>query len=632
MIRLSNLSLRRGVKVLLERAALSIHAGQRVGVVGSNGCGKSTLFALLQGGVEPDEGDAEVPASWVTAHVAQEVPDLDRSALDFVMDGDAELRVVEAQIAAAGDDGQKLGELHARFSDIGGHGAVARASVLLDGLGFAPADRQTSVRAFSGGWRVRLQLARALMCRSDLLLLDEPTNHLDLDAVFWLEEWLRGYPGTLLVISHDREFLDNVVQAICHFDQKALKLYPGGYSAFERARAEQLSHQQAMHERQQREIAHLRSFVERFRAKATKAKQAQSRLKALDRMQVIAEVQVATPFDFEFADPGRASDPLIAIEVGAARYGDVEVLGGVDLVIRPGARVGLLGRNGAGKSTLVKMIAGTLALSRGTRQIGRDVRIGYFAQHQLDQLRADDTPLGHLQRMDPAVREQDHRDFLGGFDFRGDAAMAVVGPMSGGEKARLALALITYAKPHLLLLDEPTNHLDMDMRNALTIALQSFSGAMVLVSHDRSLLRATADEFRLVADGRVQPFDGDLEDYRAWLESPERRYVIASAESGEASGRREQRRAEAEARQKLSALRKPFEKRLKEVEAALAAVEPELRTLESRLAAPDIYEVSRKAELQDCLMRQAALRGQSEALEHEWLELHEKLEAVSASG
>jgi ATP-binding cassette subfamily F protein 3 len=634
MIRLSNLTLRRGVKVLLEHAALAIHAGQRVGVVGGNGCGKSTLFALLQGGLEPDEGDADMPASWVIAHVAQEVPDLARSALDFVMDGDAELRSLEAEMVAAGDDGQKLGELHARFSDIGGHGAVSRASVLLDGLGFSPADWQKSVREFSGGWRVRLQLARALMCRSDLLLLDEPTNHLDLDAVFWLEQWLRGYRGTLLVISHDREFLDNVVQAVCHFDQRALKLYPGGYSAFERARAEQLSHQQAMYERQQREMAHLRSFVERFRAKATKARQAQSRLKALDRMTVVAQVQVATPFSFEFADPGRASDPLLSIEAGAASYGDTEVLGGVELVIRPGARLGLLGRNGAGKSTLVKLIAGSLALSRGSRQIGRDVRIGYFAQHQLDQLRPDDTPLGHLQRRDPLVREQDHRDFLGGFDFRGDAVLAPVGPMSGGEKARLALALITYEKPHLLLLDEPTNHLDMDMRNALTIALQSFTGAMVLVSHDRSLLRATADEFWLVAGGRVRPFDGDLDDYRAWLESPELQghaAPVAPSTAGEGVGRRDQRRAEAEARQKLSALRKPIEKRLKEVETALAAAESELRTLESRLAAPDIYEPGRKAELQECLMRQSALRAQADGLEQEWLELQEKLEAVAAT-
>jgi ATP-binding cassette subfamily F protein 3 len=634
MIRLSNLTLRRGVKVLLEHAVLAIHAGQRVGVVGGNGCGKSTLFALLQGGLEPDEGDAEVPASWVIAHVAQEVPDLARSALDFVMDGDAELRSLEAEMAAAGDDGQKLGELHARFSDIGGHGAVSRASVLLDGLGFSPVDWHKSVREFSGGWRVRLQLARALMCRSDLLLLDEPTNHLDLDAVFWLEQWLRGYRGTLLVISHDREFLDHVVQAVCHFDQRALKLYPGGYSAFERARAEQLSHQQAMYERQQREMAHLRSFVERFRAKATKARQAQSRLKALDRMQVVAQVQVATPFSFEFADPGRASDPLLSIEAGAASYGDTAVLGGVELVIRPGARLGLLGRNGAGKSTLVKLIAGSLALSRGSRQIGRDVRIGYFAQHQLDQLRADDTPLGHLQRRDPLVREQDHRDFLGGFDFRGDAVLAPVGPMSGGEKARLALALITYEKPHLLLLDEPTNHLDMDMRNALTISLQSFTGAMVLVSHDRSLLRATADEFWLVAGGRVRPFDGDLDDYRAWLESPEQQghaAPVAPSTAGEGVGRRDQRRAEAEARQKLSALRKPIEKRLKEVETALAAVESELRTLESRLAAPDIYEAGRKSELQECLMRQSALRAQADGLEQEWLELQEKLEAVAAT-
>ena len=631
MIRITRLTLRRGTKCLLDAASVTLHAGQRVGVVGANGCGKSSLFALLRGELAPDAGDATLPASWVVAHVAQEVPDLARSALDFVVDGDAELRSVEADMAAAAGDGHRLGELHARYADIGGHGAQARASVLMSGLGFSAADAGRSVREFSGGWRVRLQLARALMCRSDLLLLDEPTNHLDLDAVFWLENWLRSYRGTLLVISHDREFLDQVVQSVCHFDQGSLRLYAGGYSAFERARAEVLSHQQALFERQQRQIAHLQSFVERFRAKATKARQAQSRLKALDRMEVVARVQAATPFAFEFAEPGGAADPLLLLDGVAAAYGDHEVLAGVELSIRPGARIGLLGRNGAGKSTLVKLLAGTLEPSRGRRLPGRDVRIGYFAQHQVDQLRGDDTPLGHLQRLDPLVREQDHRDFLGGFDFRGDMALAPVGPMSGGEKARLALALVIYRRPHLLLLDEPTNHLDVDMRNALALALQSFTGAMVLVSHDRALLRAAADEFLLVAGGRVEPFDGDLDDYRAWLE----RAAAAAGQSageggGEGGNRRDQRRQEAQERQRLSALRKPIETRLQAVESALHRAETRLKALESRLADPDIYDMAARAELQACLLEQAGLKRDAEALESEWLELHEKLEAVTA--
>ena len=629
MIRLSLVSLRRGTKVLLNDASVTIHPGHRVGVVGPNGCGKSSLFALLMGELSPDSGNVQIPPAWTVAHVEQEATLLDRGAQAFVIDGDAELRAIERELAAPGTDGHRLAELHGRFDEIGGHAAGARAATLMNGLGFTEADRERPVQAFSGGWRVRLQLAKALMCRSDLLLLDEPTNHLDLDAVLWLESWLRSYRGTLLVISHDREFLDNVAQSICHFDAGALKLYAGGYSAFERTRAEQLAHQQAMAERQAREIAHLQSFVDRFRAKATKARQAQSRLKALDRMEIVAKVQAASPFHFEFQDPGRASDPILQLDRVDTGYGDAVVLRGLNLTVRPGARLGLLGRNGAGKSTLVKLIAGELAALAGERQIGREVRIGYFAQHQLTQLRMDESPLWHVQRLNPAAREQDLRDYLGGFNFRGDGATAPVGPMSGGEKARLCLALIVYARPHLLLLDEPTNHLDMDMRNALTLALQSFTGAMILVSHDRALLRAAADELWLVADGGLAPFDGDLENYREWLEKS-RAGAAARVEGESTVSRRDVRRMEAQARERLAVLQRPIQRRLSEIEREIERHSVTLASLEKRLAAPDLYDPSQKEALKTCLSEQAASRRDMDALESEWLDLQTRLEAVAA--
>ncbi len=631
MLRLQNLSLRRGVKLLLDSASVTIHPGHRVGLVGANGCGKSSLFALLLGELTPDQGSASFPPGWIVAHVAQEVPDLDRSALDFVVDGDAELRAIETELAHPDLDGHRLAELHGRFADIGGHGAQSRAAVLLNGLGFTEPDHGRSLREFSGGWRVRLQLARALMARSDMLLLDEPTNHLDLDAVFWLEGWLRAYRGTLLVISHDREFLDNVVQSICAFESSTLRMYAGGYSTFEKTRSEVLAHQQALYERQQRTIGRLEAFVTRFRAKATKARQAQSRLKALERMEVVAQVQAASPFSFEFAEPGGFADPILTLEGVRAGYADKTVLSSVDLVVRPGARLGLLGRNGAGKSTLVRVLAGTLAALSGERRLGKDVRIGYFAQHQLEQLRADESPLSHMTRLDRAAREQDLRDYLGGFNFRGDGATAPVGPMSGGEKARLALALIVYTRPHLLLLDEPTNHLDMDMRNALTLALQSFTGAMILVSHDRSLLRATVDELWLVASGGVSPFEGDLDDYRVWLEkSVAGRVDATGSAAADGASRKDQRRVEAQNRQRLADARKPLEKRLKHIESAMKRAEDALAALETRLAAPDMYDPAKKEELKTRLREQADLRAELEAHETEWLELQTQLETVSA--
>ncbi|MBX9631221.1 MAG: ATP-binding cassette domain-containing protein [Burkholderiales bacterium] len=632
MISLRGVTLQRGTRRLLEGANLAVYPGQKVGVIGRNGCGKSSLFQLLLGTLHVDEGDVSIPPRWVVAQVEQEVPALERAALEFVIDGDAELRAVEADLAQAesAGDGVRLGELHGRLAEIDAHSAPARAATLMAGLGFATADHPRPVREFSGGWRVRLQLARALMSRSDLLLLDEPTNHLDLDAVIWLEQWLASYQGTLLVISHDREFLDNVVTAVCHFDNGTLKLYSGGFTAFERTRAEQLAQQNATHDRQIREIEKLEAFVARFRAKATKARQAQSRLKALDRMELVARAQADSEFDFSFADPGGASDPLLVLDDVAAGYGDHVVLAGLKLTIRPGSRIGLLGRNGAGKSTLTKVLAGTLPPLTGARHEGRALRIGYFAQHQIDQLREDDTPLGHFLRLDRRAREQDLRDFLGGFGFHGDAALLPVGPMSGGEKARLSLALIVYRKPHLLLLDEPTNHLDLQMRGALTLALQAFPGALVLVSHDRSLLRAAVDEFWLVADGAAVAFDGDLEDYREWLAAGTTP-VRSDEPARDAPNRREQRRLEAEARAQAAAQRKPLENKLKALENQIAQLEREKQHLETRMAAPDLYAPERKDTLKACLLDQARIAGRLAELEESWLALHEEMERSASA-
>ncbi len=625
MIGLREVTLQRGTRRLLEAASLAVYPGQKVGVIGSNGCGKTSLFRLLLGTLHADAGEVSLPPKWVVAQVEQEVPALERGALAFVIDGDAELRSIETGLAQAESDGDgvRLGELHGRLAEIDAHSAPARAATLMAGLGFAITDHLRPVRDFSGGWRVRLQLARALMARSDLLLLDEPTNHLDLDAVIWLEQWLTSYPGTLLAISHDREFLDNVVTAVCHFDNRMLKMYAGGFTAYERTRAEQLSQQNMTHDRQVREIEKLEAFVARFRAKATKARQAQSRLKAIDRIELVARAQADAPFDFAFADPGGAADPLLVVDDSSAGYGGAAVLTGLKLTIRPGSRIGLLGRNGAGKSTLTKLLAGTLAPLSGARHEGRGIRIGYFAQHQLDQLRDDDTPLGHFTRLDRRAREQDLRDFLGGFGFRGDAALLPVGPMSGGEKARLSLALIVYLKPHLLLLDEPTNHLDLQMRGALTIALQSFAGALVLVSHDRSLLRAAVDEFWLVADGAARAFDGDLDDYRDWLaaaSAPVRTAEVAR----DAPNRREQRRLDAEARAQAAAQRKPLENRIKAIENQIAQLEREKQHLETRMASPDIYARERKDVLKACLLDQARIGGRLAELEESWLGLQEQ--------
>ncbi len=628
MLQFDNLTLRRGTRLLIENATLQIHPGWKVGVTGANGTGKSSLFALIRDELHADGGACRHPADWVIAHVAQETPAEPRAAIEYVLDGDEGLRAVEASLAEAEarHDGEQIGTLHAHYEVIGGYTARSRAAQLLHGLGFSSIDEDRPVGDYSGGWRMRLNLARALMCRSDLLLLDEPTNHLDLDAVIWLENWLRAYAGTLLLISHDRDFLDSVASHIAHIERQRLTLYNGNYSAFERRRAAYLAGQQAQFEKQQREIAHMHSFVERFRAKATKARQAQSRLKALQRMELIAPAHVDSPFQFSLRAPEKLPDPLLRLRAVAAGYGEATVIGGVELSLSPGERIGLLGPNGAGKSTLIKLLAGELAPRQGRREPAQDLRVGYFAQHQIEQLDAQASPLQHLLRLDPKAREQELRDYLGGFGFPADQALAPTGPFSGGEKSRLVLALLVYQRPNLLLLDEPTNHLDLEMRQALATALQDFAGAMVLVSHDRHLLRVTSDRLVLVHAGRVEEFPDDLDVYPQWLTARNRqsRYASGNAEGpGGAAQRKEKKRQEADQRRQLQ----PLHEKISKAEAALAGVHARQHELEQRLAEPEIYLPVNKAELNDLLREKAELNRRSAVLEGEWLVACEQLEA-----
>ena len=630
MIVLRALQLRRGVKVLFEDASLTFNHGQKIGVTGANGSGKSSLFALLLGELHQDAGDLEIQPGLVVAHVAQETPSTDQLAIEYVLDGDAELRQLERDLAAAeqAHNGTRIAELHEDLHRVGGYAARARAAQLMHGLGFVDAEIERPVEQFSGGWRVRLNLARALMCRSDLLLLDEPTNHLDLDAIVWLEQWLSGYQGTLLMISHDREFLDNVANAICHIEGQRIRLYAGNYSAFETQRAMQLSQQQATYVKQQREIAHLQSFVDRFKAQATKARQAQSRIKALARMEKIAAAHVDTPFEFAFRKPASQSDPMLNLDGVDAGYGDVTVLSGIRMTLRPGERIGLLGRNGAGKSTMMKLLAGALTPLAGHRVEGKGLQIGYFAQHQLEQLRPDESALWHLTRLSPRTREQDLRDFIGGFNFHGDQATEPVGPMSGGEKSRLALALIVWQRPNLLLLDEPTNHLDLEMRHALTLGLQDYEGALVLVSHDRSLLRATADELWLVDEGKVVEYDGDLEDYARRLRVKEQGEVPGAEP---AVSRKEQKRQEAEERNRRFAQRKPLEARIRSAEKEIETLGAEKLRIEKMIAAPDMYGEARKDDLKRCLLEQAQIAKRLQGAEERWMVLSSELEALVTS-
>ena len=633
MIQFRNLTLARGARRLIEDASLQIHAGWRVGLVGANGSGKSSIFAMLRGELQPDRGDCELPAGWRIASVAQETPALDLPAIEHVLDGDAELRDIERQLAhaEAEHDGHRVGELHARMQEIGGYGARSRAAALLSGLGFDDADFTRPVASFSGGWRMRLNLAQALVARSDLLLLDEPTNHLDLDAIVWLEKWLAGYRGTLMLVSHDRDFLDGCVTHIAHIFAQRLALYSGNYSAFEEQRAAQLAVERAFYEKQQREVAHLERFIERFRAKASKARQAQSRLKALDRMERVAPAHVDAPFDFHFREPERAPDPLLSLERVTAAYGGHVVLRDMNLTLRPGARLGLLGPNGAGKSTLVKLLAGELDARSGARHEGRGLAIGYFAQHQLEQLRPNESPIQHLVRLEPHTREQELRDYLGGFDFRGGMADARVAPFSGGEKSRLALALLVRRRPNLLLLDEPTNHLDLEMRHALMKALAEYEGSLVLVSHDRALLRTVCDAFLLVADGRAEEYEGDLEDYLAWLGA--RRETRAElradfAQAADKTARREARESAAAGRQAKLAQRRPLLKEADQLETSLGQWHEEKREIDELLADPSFYESPDPDKLKGLALRQAELTRSIEEAEHRWLEVHQALEAI----
>jgi ATP-binding cassette subfamily F protein 3 len=644
MIRLSQVTLRRGIKVLLEGADVALNPGDRIGLIGANGSGKTSLFALLRDELHADKGEVDFPKQWRVAYVAQETPALDRPALEYAIDGDTTLRRLEAELAEAehADDGHRIGELHAALGDAGVYTVRSRAEQLLHGLGFSREQVAEPVASFSGGWRMRLNLAQALMCPSDLLLLDEPTNHLDLDAILWLEDWLKRYPGTLLIVSHDRDFLDAVVNVVVHIDNRKLRRYSGNYSAFETQRAQSVVLAASQYEKQQRERAHLESFINRFRAKATKARQAQSRMKMLAKMEELAPLHVTAPFSFEFREPLRAPNPLLVLEDAAAGYPEKTVLRDITFSLQSDQRIGLLGVNGAGKSTLIKTIAGALKPLSGQATFNKGLEIGYFAQHQVEMLRDDQSPLWHLARLSPpdgkAVREQDLRNYLGGFNFPGDMASDPIEHFSGGEKARLALALIVWQRPNLLLLDEPTNHLDLETREALTVALAQFEGTLVLVSHDRHLLRATTDQFLIVSDGRLSPFDGDLDDYRDWLFktklAPEEQAAPLpekkKPEPAPSVDRREQKKKEAGERQARSAARKPLESRLKRLEEQMAKLSAKKAAIDAKLADPANYGEDRKDALKTLILDQAYAARELEQAESAWLELQRQLEDLPA--
>jgi len=629
MLSLTNISLRRGRKVLIANASFQVHAGQRMGVIGANGCGKSSLFAMLLGELEPDDGDLGLDPKDEIAHVAQESPHGSGSAVDYVMDGDRELREVQLAIAAgeADDDKPDLHILYERMEVIDGFTAESRASRLLHGLGFSAEEYAKPVKEFSGGWRMRLNLARALMCRSDILLLDEPTNHLDLPAILWLERWLKRYEGILLIVSHDRDFLDQVCTRIAHIEKEEIHLFTGNYSQFESQRAEHLAQQQAMYTRQQREIKHIQTYVDRFRYKASKARQAQSRLKMLERMEQIAPAHVDSPFKFHFIEPKKQPQHLLGLADASVGYEPHVVLDDITLNISAGDRIGLLGVNGAGKSTLVKALSTGSTMLSGDRVLSKDTKIGFFAQHQLELLRPEHSPIDHLRDYAPQDREQDLRNYLGSFGFSGERIFEPVEPFSGGEKARLVLALMIRQGPNLLLLDEPTNHLDLEMRQALSVALIEYSGALVVISHDRHLLRSVCDELLIVHDGVVDRFDRSLDDYPAWLKEQDDNLEVVAAKWQEApvrqANKKQQRQEEALRRQRL----KPLYDKIKDVEKKLASRRSTLSTFDERLSDTAIYtDASRKDELTQLVKDQADMKSEIESLEWEWLEASEELE------
>ena len=629
MIEIKNLTLQRGLKVLLDQAALSLAPGRRVGLIGKNGSGKSSLFALLKGEITADKGDVSIPKHWKTAAVAQETPALDISALDYVLQGDGELQLFQTALheAEAKNDGMKQAEYHAKLEEIDAYSAPARAAKLLSGLGFSQEEHGRPVKSFSGGWRMRLNLAQALMCRADLLLLDEPTNHLDLETVLWLENHLSGLPCTQIIISHDRDFLNATTTQTVELSDQKLTLYGGNYDFYQAERARRLAQQQAAYLKQQAQIKHLQSFIDRFKAKATKAVQAQSRMKALDKLERIAPAHFDSGFSFEFDSPAHLPNPLLQLDKADLGYGVEPVLHGIDLSLESGARYGLLGVNGSGKSTFIKTLAGELNVLSGRIVRSDKLNIGYFAQHQLDTLRPDQSPLWHIQKLSPDVREQEIRNFLGSFNFVGDAALQKTEPFSGGEKARLALAMIVWQKPNLLLLDEPTNHLDLDMRHALTLALQSFQGALIVVSHDRSLLEATTDSFLLIEQGRLKTFDGDLEDYRRYRLAQEN--AAAPAASSQSQNRKDVKRVEAQIRQEKARLGKPLQQKIDQAEKEMATLGEIQTACEAFLAQEDAYSDANKTKLQQTLAQLAETKVKLEKQEENWLAWQEELEQIN---
>ncbi len=624
MLNFNDVSIRRGGNLLFQQATFVVFRGVKLGVTGANGSGKSSLFSLIQGGLSVEEGQFGMPPDLVIAHVAQETPSVEKKAIDYVIDGDTSFRQTEQQLrlASHSENGFEQAKLHQKMEEIEGYSVQSRAAKLMSGLGFQPDQIHCLLPSLSGGWRMRLNLAQALMCRSDILLLDEPTNHLDLDAVIWLQDWLKEYSGTLLLISHDREFLDSITNHIAHIEHQSIKLYRGNYSAFEVFRAETLALQQATRAKQQREIQHIRSFVDRFRAKATKARQVQSRLNTLKKMELIAQAHADSPIRFSFQNPDKTPNPLLKLEKLSIGYGESTVLSGVNLILSPGDRIGLLGPNGAGKSTLIKLLAGEIQQQQGKLKIADDCSVGYFAQHQLEQLHGDESPLQHFQTLASGAVEKELRNFLGGFGFHGDEALEPVGLRSGGEKARLVLALLAFQRPNVLLLDEPTNHLDLYVRHALSVALQEYSGAMVIVSHDRHLLRTVTDQFYLVANGGVECFDGDLEDYRNLLNQSKGDSSLDSGSQQLLVSKKDRRRLQAERRLLLQ----PLHTACKQAELKLESLHTQQKKLDLALSDANLYELNNKEKLQELIEEKNQIEQSILKSEQIWFDACAKLE------